>query len=85
MGANITTLADTLVAAMLLSDPDAARVVLAELVGVATVSVLVLAFVYPLVRRSVLAASHWLLVRRARLGAFVGGLFLIPILLIVVA
>ena len=33
-GANITTLADTLVAAVILGNPDAVRVVLAEVIGV---------------------------------------------------
>ena len=49
-GANITTLADTLVAAVILGNPDAVRVVLAEVIGVSTFTVLLLAVAYPLVR-----------------------------------
>jgi hypothetical protein len=45
MGANITTLADTLVVAMLQPTPDAAQVVLAEAIGVTIVSLFILAFV----------------------------------------
>ena len=52
-GANITTLADTLVAAVILGNPDAVRVVLAEVIGVSTFTVLLLAVAYPLVRPAV--------------------------------
>ena len=50
-GANITTLADTLVAAVILGNADAVRVVLAEVIGVSVVTVLLLAVAYPLIRR----------------------------------
>ena len=47
MGANITTLADTLVVAMLQPTPVAAQIVLAEAIGVTIVSLVILAFVVP--------------------------------------
>ena len=43
MGANITTLADTLVVAMLQQTPVAAQIVLAEAIGVTIVSIIILA------------------------------------------
>ena len=46
MGANITTLADTLVVAMLQKTPVAAQIVLAEAIGVTIVSLVILAFFY---------------------------------------
>ena len=46
MGANITTLADTLVVAMLQNTPVAAQIVLAEAIGVTIVSLVILAFFY---------------------------------------
>src|SRR3989304_1822070 len=50
MGANITTLADTLVAAMVLGNAVAVQIVLAQAIAVAFISLLFLAFAYrPLV------------------------------------
>jgi solute carrier family 34 (sodium-dependent phosphate cotransporter) len=80
MGANITTLADTLVVAMLQPTPDAARIVLAEAIGVTIVSLIILAFLYRPVKRGVLSLGDWLVVDNARLGGFVAVLFAIPIL-----
>jgi solute carrier family 34 (sodium-dependent phosphate cotransporter) len=83
MGANITTLADTLVVAMLQPGPDAARIVLAEAVGVTIVSVLILLFIYGPVKRWTLGLGDWLVVSNRRLGGFVAFLFAVPILAIV--
>ena len=52
MGANITTLADTLVVAMLQKTPVAAQIVLAEAIGVTIVSVIILAFFYKPTKRT---------------------------------
>jgi solute carrier family 34 (sodium-dependent phosphate cotransporter) len=82
MGANITTLADTLVVAMLQSDPDAARIVLAEAIGVTIVSLLLLAFLYRPVKRGVLGLEDALVTDNRKLATFVGFLFLVPIALI---
>ena len=79
MGANITTLADTLVVAMLQPTPDAARIVLAEAIGVTIVSLVILAFFYRPVKRGVLGLGDWLVASNARLGGFVAALFAIPI------
>jgi hypothetical protein len=82
MGANITTLADTLVVAMLQPGPEAARIVLAEAIGVSIVSLLILLFIYGPVKRGVLEFGDWLVVSNRRLGGFVAVLFAIPILLV---
>lgn len=79
MGANITTLADTLVVAMLQKTPVAAQIVLAEAVGVTIVSVLILLFVYGPVKRSVIGFDDYLVAGNRRLAGFVFVLFLIPI------
>jgi Na+/phosphate symporter len=81
-GANITTLADTLVAAILLGNQDAVRVVVAVTVSVTLWTFLLLAVGYPLLRRFALGFTRRVLASRARLGAFVGLLFGVPILLI---
>jgi hypothetical protein len=80
MGANIMTLVDTLVVAMLLPTPVAAHIVLALGIGVAIVSIVILAFLYQPVKRNVLAFDDWLVASRPRLWGFVGFLFAIPIM-----
>ena len=80
-GANITTLADTLVAAILLGNPDAVRVVLAEVIGVAIVTVA------PAGRRLSAdppAPSHgrrFVLSSREHLAAFAAFLLVVPVVL----
>jgi Na+/phosphate symporter len=81
-GANITTLADTLVAAMLVSNPDAARVVLAEMVGVTAWTLVLIGFLYPAVRRTALRIARTVLSSRSRLAASIAGLFSVPLLLV---
>jgi sodium-dependent phosphate cotransporter len=82
MGANITTLADTLVVAMLQHTPVAARIVLAEAIGVTIVSLFILAFIYGPVKRSVIGLDDWLVAKNTRLAGFVVVLFIIPIALL---
>jgi hypothetical protein len=82
MGANITTLADTLVVAMLQPTPVAAQIVLAEAIGVTIVSLLILALIYGPVKRSVLRLDDWLVASNTRLALFVGTLFLLPVALL---
>ncbi len=79
MGANITTLADTLVVAMLQRDPVAAQIVLAEAIGVTLVSLAILAFWYQPVKRSVIRLDDYLVGSNRRLLAFVGVLFVLPV------
>jgi solute carrier family 34 (sodium-dependent phosphate cotransporter) len=79
MGANITTLADTLVVAMLQKTPVAAQIVLAEAIGVSIVSIAILAFFYAPTKRAVLGLDDWLISDNRRLAGFVGALFLVPI------
>ena len=82
MGANITTLADTLVVAMLQKTPVAAQIVLAEAIGVTIVSVSILAFAYAPVKRAVLSLDDFLVSDNRRLAGFVAALFVVPILLL---
>jgi solute carrier family 34 (sodium-dependent phosphate cotransporter) len=79
MGANITTLADTLVVAMLQKSPQAAQIVLAEAIGVTVVSLVILAFFYDYVKRGVIALDDWLVANNVRLGLFIGILFVLPV------
>ena len=83
-GANITTLADTLVAAILLGNGVASRVVLAEVVGVGAWTLLLIGLFYPTVRRGCLGVSRATLRSTARLALFLGVLFTVPLTLIAV-
>ncbi|MEO8477885.1 MAG: hypothetical protein ABI572_12675 [Actinomycetota bacterium] len=82
MGANITTLADTLVVAMLQKTPVAAQIVLAEAIGVTIVSLLILAFFYKPVKTAVIGLDDYLVASNRRLAIFVGCLFVVPIALL---
>jgi hypothetical protein len=84
MGANITTLVDTLVAAILLGNLDAVRIVVAATASVTVLTLLVLTFAYPLFRRLCLGIAQRALVSPARLAAFVAVLFAVPLVLIAV-
>jgi sodium-dependent phosphate cotransporter len=79
MGANITTLADTLVVAMLQPTGAAAHIVLAEAIGVSIVSVGILLFAYGTVKRAVIGWDDWLVRSNVRLAVFIGILFLLPV------
>ena len=82
MGANITTLADTLVAAMLLGDQVAVHIVLAEAIAVSIVSLIYLGFLYGSLRRAVTALDDWVVASSRRLWLFVAVLFVTPALLL---
>jgi sodium-dependent phosphate cotransporter len=81
-GANITTLVDTLVVAVLLRNDDAPRVVLAVAIGVTIWTVFMLAVIYRPLRQVVFAIQDQVLRTRTRLVVFTGALFLCPILLL---
>ncbi|HVM12003.1 MAG TPA: hypothetical protein VM638_05970, partial [Actinomycetota bacterium] len=78
-GANITTLADTLVAAMILGNPVAVQVVLAEAIAVAVITVLILLTVYGPLQRTLIAFDDWIVATTPRLVAFVAALFVLPV------
>lgn len=84
MGANITTLADTLVAAIVIGNQDAVRVVVAVTIAVTVWTLLLLVTAYPLLRRVILGVSRRVLQSQVRLAAFGACLLLIPIALVAV-
>jgi Na+/phosphate symporter len=83
-GANITTLADTLVAAILIGNQDAVRVVVAVTTVVTVWTLLLLVTAYPLLRRVLLAVARRILASNRRLAAFAAVLCLVPAILIAV-
>jgi sodium-dependent phosphate cotransporter len=85
MGANITTLGDTLLAAFLLRSPEAVRIVLAGIIGTTIVSVILLAFFYVPLRRGVWKFQRQMIKNKPRLAMFTAGLFAMPLAIIVVS
>jgi solute carrier family 34 (sodium-dependent phosphate cotransporter) len=82
MGANITTLGDTMLAAFALDSPAAVRVVLAEVIAAGTISVLLLAFAYPVLWTSLWATQAAVTKTPIRLALFTLGIFAVPVLAI---
>lgn len=78
-GANITTLADTLVAAVLIGNQDAVRVVVAVTSSVTIWTLLVLLCCFGSVRRLCLSAATRALTSRRHLAAFTFALLLVPL------
>lgn len=83
-GANIMTLADTLVAAMLLGTASGVHVVLAQFIAVAIITVALLAFFYRWLQRGIMALDEWVVGSTVRLWLFVGVLFIVPVALIAI-
>jgi sodium-dependent phosphate cotransporter len=82
MGANITTLGDTMLAAFALDSPAAVRVVLAEVIAAGSLSILLLALAYPAVWSALWAAQTAITRTRPRLAAFTLGVLIVPLLTI---
>ena len=82
MGANITTLGDTMLAAFALGSGAAVRIVLAEVIATAVLSVILLTFFYPLIRKGIFKFQHQILKSKPRLAAFTAALFLVPIVIV---
>ncbi|MDP9419098.1 MAG: hypothetical protein M3P53_02935 [Actinomycetota bacterium] len=83
-GANITTMVDTLVAAVLLGNQDAVRVVLAVTMAVTVWTLALLTFAYPTLRRLCLGLARGALRSPPRLAAFTAVLLTVPLVLIAV-
>lgn len=82
VGANITTLGDTMFVAFALDSPAAVRIVLAEVIAAGTISVLLLAFAYPLLWTALWETQAWVTRTRRRLALFTLAVLLVPVLTI---
>jgi hypothetical protein len=85
MGANITTLGDTMLAAFALHSPAAVRIVLAEVIASTALSVILLAFFYPQVRKGLWKFQKAIVRSKPRLAAFTAALFITPLAVILIA
>lgn len=82
MGANITTFIDTLLAAVLLNNPAAVSVVLAEMLGVGITAALIMLLIFRPYERSALRFVHWVTLKNANLALFMFAIFIIPLILV---
>lgn len=82
LGANISTLVDTLVAAVLLGDPRAVTVVVTHMACVAIVSLLLILVAYRSFERTISDALAWIIRQRRNFVLFLGIILVIPVVLI---
>jgi Na+/phosphate symporter len=84
MGANITTFMDTLLAAVLLSNPPAFTIVLVEMFSVTVVSAIILVTVYRHYVRGLLRFVNWVTASNRHLFVFMAAILMLPIVLLLV-
>jgi len=84
MGANITTFIDTLLAAVLLNNPPAFTVVLAEMASITIVSIVILALVYQRYARTMLYFAGWVTASNRNLTLFMLSILLVPVILVLI-
>ncbi|MFN2488642.1 MAG: hypothetical protein ABR529_02655 [Actinomycetota bacterium] len=82
MGANITTLGDTFLAALAVNSAAAGRIVLAQVIATTIISFVLLTFFYPQMKRAVWRFQRMILRSTPRLAAFTAALFLVPLTVI---
>jgi len=84
MGANITTFIDTLIASVLLGNPHAFTVVLAEMTSITIVSLIVLIIFYHPFERAMLDFVSWITRENRHLYLFMAVIIVAPIILLFV-
>jgi len=82
MGANITTFVDTLLAAVLLNNPQAFTIVLTEMISIAIVSLIILALFYRSFERNSLRLVAAITANGRNLALFMAVLFIVPLVLL---
>ena len=81
LGANISTLVDTLMASVLLGDPRAVTVVLIHMISAIFVSLPIILLIYRPFQRAASDALVWINRTRKNFVLFVSAIFVIPIML----
>jgi sodium-dependent phosphate cotransporter len=82
LGANISTLVDTLAAALLLCDPRAVTIVLVHMASSILVSLPIVLLAYRPYERAMSRALAWIIRSRRNLVLFLGVIFVVPIVLV---
>jgi Na+/phosphate symporter len=83
MGANITTFVDTLLAAVLLNNPQAFTVVLAEMLSITIVSVIILALFFRFYETAMLDLVNRITGSNRNLTFFMVVILIVPVILLV--
>ncbi|MFZ0544369.1 MAG: hypothetical protein WAM60_02960 [Candidatus Promineifilaceae bacterium] len=83
MGANITTFVDTLLAAVLLNNPNAFTIVLTEMLSITIVSVIILIFFYRRYQSAMLDLVQSLTENNRNLAFFMVIILVVPIILLI--
>jgi sodium-dependent phosphate cotransporter len=84
MGANITTIVDTLLAAVVLGSNDAFTVVLVSMISVTLVSLVVLILAFRPYERAMLNLVEWATATNRNLALFMFSILIVPLLLMLV-
>lgn len=84
MGANITTFVDTLLAAVLLNNPQAFTIVLVEMVSITIMSIIILTTIYNPYQQVTLNFVSWATASNRNLVMFTIVIFCTPIILLIV-
>lgn len=82
MGANVSTFIDTLFASVVVGGAAAFTIVLAEMVGVALVSLVVIALAYSHYEEAIYRVSHAILASRRGMAGFLMVILICPLLLL---
>jgi len=82
MGANVSTLVDTLVAATLLGDPRSVTVVIVHMICAAVVSLSLILMAYRRYERAISDSLAWITRQRRNFILFLGVIFVVPVVLI---
>jgi hypothetical protein len=82
LGANVSTMIDTLAAAVLLGAPQAVAVVVAHMASAAVVSLPIVVLAYEPYKRFMSSALEWTIESKRNFAIFLGAFFMIPIALI---
>lgn len=85
VGADIGTLIDKLLVALLLHSELATRIILAEIIGVSMVGFAIMLFAYEPFKRGTWKFQRQMVKSKPRLAMFTAALFLVPISIIVIA
>jgi hypothetical protein len=80
MGANVTTLADTLLLAIVIGNVVGIQIVLAEFAGVLLTTAFYLGFLYRPLQRGMMALDEWAVSSNRRLATSVAALVVLPLL-----
>lgn len=82
MGANVTTFVDTVLAALLLNNPDAFTIIFANMAAITVVSIVILIIAYRRYEEAALAFVAWVTADRRHLAVFMVAIVVAPLLLV---